>query len=123
MLKEKDKEIEHEKKKNKELSNQLLMFFKEKDNLNDKIIRRDKEIEKKDKIIEKFEKELNKISERNVNLINKYTELKLVLAYICRIGISIDDVEMEKFIKEANNFIIRVERDAANRRTIYKTIF
>ena len=45
MLKEKDKEIEHEKKKNKELSNQLLMFFKEKDNLNDKIIRRDKEIE------------------------------------------------------------------------------
>lgn len=59
MLKEKDKEIEHEKKKNKELSNQLLMFFKEKDNLNDKIIRRDKEIEKKDKIIEKAYNLLN----------------------------------------------------------------
>lgn len=80
-------------------------------------------LKEKDKIIENFERELDKISKRNVDLINKYTELKLILAYICRIGISIDDVEIEKFIKEANNFKIRVERDVANRRTIYKTIF
>ena len=80
-------------------------------------------LKEKDKIIENFERKLDKISKRNVDLINKYTELKLILAYICRIGISIDDVEIEKFIKEANNFEIRVERDVANRRTIYKTIF
>ena len=50
MLKEKDKEIENNKKKNKELSNQILKLYKEQDNYNAKIEKKNEEIKKKDKL-------------------------------------------------------------------------
>lgn len=46
MLKEKDKEIELYKKKNTELSNQMLMLYKEQDNYNARIEKKNAEIEK-----------------------------------------------------------------------------
>lgn len=45
MLKEKDAEINKYKRKNKELSNQLLKFYKEQDNYNARIEKKDKMIE------------------------------------------------------------------------------
>ena len=58
MLKEKDKEINKYKKKNRELSNQLLMFYKEQDNNAARIEKKNAELEKKDKIIDLMAKHI-----------------------------------------------------------------
>ena len=49
-IKEKDKEIENNKKKNEELSNQILKLYKEQDNYNARIEKKNEEIKKKDKL-------------------------------------------------------------------------
>lgn len=50
MLKEKDAEIEKYKRKNKELSNQLLKIYKEQDNYNARLEKKNEQVEKKDKV-------------------------------------------------------------------------
>ena len=52
MIKERDEEIENHKKKNKELSNQILKLYKEQDNYNARIEKKNKEIKEKDKQID-----------------------------------------------------------------------
>ena len=52
IIKEKDEETEHYKKKNKDLSKQLLMLYKEQDNYNARIEKKNEELKRKDKIID-----------------------------------------------------------------------
>ena len=52
MLKENSEEIKNYKKRNKDLSNQILMLYKEQDNNAARIEKKNAEIEKKDKIID-----------------------------------------------------------------------
>ena len=59
MLKEKDEEINKYKRKNKELSNQLLKIYKEEDNYNARIEKKNAQIEKKDKMINLMLDKLN----------------------------------------------------------------
>lgn len=66
MLKEKDIEINKYKKKNKELSNQILKLYKEQDNYNARIENKNTEIAKKDK----------RLTRQSKLLIKKDNELK-----------------------------------------------
>lgn len=59
MLKEKDAEINKYKRKNKELSNQLLKIYKEQDNYNARI-------EKKDKVIDLMAKYIADIDNEDI---------------------------------------------------------
>lgn len=74
MLTEKDVEIEKYKKKNKELSNQILILYKEQDNYNARIDKKNKEIKKKDEELEMY-KDIKEI----VN--SKVTELVKLKQY------------------------------------------
>lgn len=62
MLKEKNEEINKYKKKNRELSNQLLMFYKEQDNNTARIEKKNAELEKKDKIIDLMAEFIEKVT-------------------------------------------------------------
>lgn len=69
MLKEKDAEINKYKRKNKELSNQLLKIYKEQDNYNARI-------EKKDKVIDLMAKYIADIDDEDIcfEIENKYCD-------------------------------------------------
>lgn len=69
MLKEKDAEINKYKRKNKELSNQLLKIYKEQDNYNARI-------EKKDKVIDLMAKYIADIDNEDIcfEIENKYCD-------------------------------------------------
>lgn len=61
MLKEKDAEIEKYKRKNKELSNQLLKIYKEQDNYNSIVEKKNEQIQKKDQMIDLMADEIGKL--------------------------------------------------------------
>ena len=78
MLKEKDEEIEKYKKRNKELSNQILILYKEQDNYNARIDKKNKEIKKKDKELEMY-KDMKEIVDYKVTdllKLKQYDDLK-----------------------------------------------
>ena len=74
MLKERDKEIESYKKKNKELSNQILKLYKEQDNYNARIEKKNTELKKKDKQIDLMARAFKQDDVRSVEEIKQYFE-------------------------------------------------
>ena len=76
IIKEKDEETEHYKKKNKDLSKQLLMLYKEQDNYNARIEKKNEELKRKDKIIDLIARAFKQDDVRSVEEIKKYFERK-----------------------------------------------
>lgn len=78
MLKEKDKEIEKYKKKNKDLSNQILLLYKEQDNYNARIDKKNTELKKKNEELDMY-KDMNEIANFKVTdllKLKQYDDLK-----------------------------------------------
>ena len=69
-LAEKSAEIEFYKKKNTELSNQLLMLYREQDNYNTRIEKKNAEIEKLKEENKKLNKSIDEINKTNYPIIN-----------------------------------------------------
>lgn len=78
MLKEKDLEIEKYKKKNKELSNQILILYKEQDDYNARIDKKNTELKKKNEELDMY-KDIKEIANSKVTELVKlkqYDDLK-----------------------------------------------
>lgn len=83
MIKERDEEIENNKKKNKELSNQILKLYKEQDNYNARIENKNTEIAKKDKRLTRQSKLLIK---KDNELKKKDKQINLMADFIDKTG-------------------------------------
>lgn len=73
MLTEKDAEIEKYKKKNKELSNQILILYKEQDDYNARIDKKNTELKKKDEELEMY-KDIKEIANSKVTELAKFKQ-------------------------------------------------
>ena len=85
MLKEKDAELKKYKKRNKELSNQILILYKEQDDYNARIDKKNKEIKKKDEELEIYKTIYNAIVLKNVGpeiLSNEITRIEAQLEIV-----------------------------------------
>ena len=78
MLREKDLEIEKYKKKNKELSNQILILYKEQDDYNARIDKKNTELKKKNEELEMYKdiKEITNSKATELVKIKQYDDLK-----------------------------------------------
>lgn len=86
-LKEKDAEINKYKRKNKELSNQLLKIYKEQDNYNARIEKKDKIIDLRNKELKIKEDELKLSDEERIKL---HKMIDLMAEYISNLDIDED---------------------------------
>lgn len=77
-IKEKDEELKKYKKKNKELSNQILILYKEQDEYNARIDKKNKEIKKKDEELEMYKdiKEIVNFKVTDLLKLKQYDDLK-----------------------------------------------
>ena len=82
IIKEKDEETEHYKKKNKDLSIQLLMLYKEQDNYNARIEKKNEELKRKDKIIDLMTRAIDNYDSQLV--INTFKDKEHVKEYFER---------------------------------------
>lgn len=82
IIKEKDEETEHYKKKNKDLSKQLLMLYKEQDNYNARIEKKNEELKRKDKIIDLMARAIDNYDSQLV--INTFKDKEHVKEYFER---------------------------------------
>lgn len=73
ILKEKDAEIEKYKKRNKELSNQILILYKEQDDYNARIDKKNTELKKKDEELEMY-KDIKEIANSKVTELAKFKQ-------------------------------------------------
>ena len=78
MLKEKDSEIEKYKKKNKELSNQILILYKEQDDYNARIDKKNTELKKKNEELDMYKdiKEIANSKATELVKLKQYDDLK-----------------------------------------------
>ena len=78
MLKEKDAEIEKYKKKNKELSNQILILYKEQDDYNARIDKKNTELKKKNEELDMYKdiKEIANSKATELVKLKQYDDLK-----------------------------------------------
>ena len=78
MLKEKDEEIEKYKKRNKELSNQILILYKEQDNYNARIDKKNTELKKKNEELDMYKdiKEIANSKATELVKLKQYDDLK-----------------------------------------------
>ena len=78
MLKEKDAEVEKYKKKNKDLSNQILLLYKEQDNYNARIDKKNTELKKKNEELEMYKdiKEIANSKATELVKLKQYDDLK-----------------------------------------------
>ena len=78
MLKEKDSEIEKYKKKNKELSNQILILYKEQDDYNARIDKKNTELKKKNEELDMYKdiKEITNSKATELVKLKQYDDLK-----------------------------------------------
>ena len=78
ILKEKDAEIEKYKKKNKELSNQILILYKEQDDYNPRIDRKNTELKKKNEELDMYKdiKEITNSKATELVKLKQYDDLK-----------------------------------------------
>ncbi len=78
MLKEKDAEVEKYKKKNKDLSNQILLLYKEQDNYNARIDKKNTELKKKNEELEMYKdiKEIANSKATDLAKLKQYDDLK-----------------------------------------------
>lgn len=78
MIKEKDAEAEKYKKKNKELSNQILILYREQDDYNARIDKKNTELKKKDEELEMYKdiKEIVNSKVTDLAKLKQYDDLK-----------------------------------------------
>lgn len=78
MLKEKDAELKKYKKKNKEISNQILILYKEQDDYNARIDKKNTELKKKDEELEMYKdiKEIVNSKVTDLVKLKQYDNLK-----------------------------------------------